>query len=69
MRGENEECRVRIPASAGTSFAGMTAQSGYKTFSALPEAADLMMDTGIDKKVRGREKPSDHVPVWVELDA
>jgi exodeoxyribonuclease-3 len=34
-----------------------------------PQAADLMRDTGIDKAVRGREKPSDHVPAWVELDA
>ena len=34
-----------------------------------PQAADLMRDCGIDKEVRGGEKPSDHVPVWVELDA
>ena len=32
------------------------------------QCADLMTDCGIDKDVRGREKPSDHVPVWVELD-
>jgi len=34
-----------------------------------PQCADLMVDCGIDKDVRGRDKPSDHVPVWVELDA
>jgi len=34
-----------------------------------PQAADLMTDCGIDKALRGREKPSDHVPVWVEIDA
>lgn len=34
-----------------------------------PQAADLMTGCGIDKEVRGREKPSDHVPIWVELDA
>ncbi|OWU82319.1 exodeoxyribonuclease III [Oceanicola sp. 22II-s10i] len=34
-----------------------------------PQCADLMVDCGIDKEVRGRDKPSDHVPVWVELDA
>lgn len=34
-----------------------------------PQAADLMRDTGIDRAARGGEKPSDHVPVWVELDA
>ena len=34
-----------------------------------PQAADLLQDAGIDKQVRGREKPSDHVPVWIELAA
>ena len=34
-----------------------------------PQAADLLIDCGIEKDVRGREKPSDHVPVWIELDA
>jgi exodeoxyribonuclease III len=34
-----------------------------------PQCADLLRDAGIDKGVRGGEKPSDHVPVWVELDA
>ena len=33
-----------------------------------PQAADLLLDCRIDRDVRGREKPSDHVPVWVELD-
>jgi exodeoxyribonuclease-3 len=34
-----------------------------------PQAADLMQDAGIEKAVRGREKPSDHVPVWIKLAA
>ena len=34
-----------------------------------PQAADLLVGTGIDKAVRGKDKPSDHVPVWIELDA
>jgi len=34
-----------------------------------PECADLLVDCQIDKEVRGREKPSDHVPIWVELAA
>ncbi|QBX99876.1 exodeoxyribonuclease III [Rhodophyticola sp. CCM32] len=34
-----------------------------------PQAADLMTDVQIDQEVRGREKPSDHVPVWVDLAA
>ncbi len=32
-----------------------------------PQAADRLTASGIDKDVRAREKPSDHVPVWVEL--
>ncbi|MFN3936385.1 MAG: exodeoxyribonuclease III [Gemmobacter sp.] len=34
-----------------------------------PQAADLMTDCGIDRALRGGEKPSDHVPAWVDLDA
>lgn len=33
-----------------------------------PQAADRLVDCGIDSEIRGREKPSDHVPIWVELD-
>ena len=32
-----------------------------------PQAADRLVSVGIDKYVRGWEKPSDHVPVHVEL--
>ncbi len=32
-----------------------------------PQAADHLKGSGIDKQVRGREKPSDHVPVWCEV--
>lgn len=34
-----------------------------------PAVADMMTDCGIDRDVRGHEKPSDHVPVWVDLAA
>ncbi|MEL7025729.1 MAG: exodeoxyribonuclease III [Pseudomonadota bacterium] len=34
-----------------------------------PQAADLLTNCWIEKDVRGREKPSDHVPVWIELNA
>ena len=37
-------------------------------FLLTPQCADLLLDAGIDKEVRGREKPSDHVPGWVDLD-
>lgn len=33
-----------------------------------PECADLMVKCEIQAELRGREKPSDHVPVWLELD-
>ena len=33
-----------------------------------PQAADRLKTSGINKHMRGREKPSDHVPVWCELD-
>ena len=34
-----------------------------------PQCADLLQDCQIDKGERGRSKPSDHVPVWVDLAA
>jgi exodeoxyribonuclease-3 len=33
-----------------------------------PQAADRLTDAGIDKHVRSWDKPSDHVPVYVDLD-
>jgi exodeoxyribonuclease III len=33
-----------------------------------PEAADRLTGVGIDRHVRSWEKPSDHVPVWLDLD-
>jgi len=38
-------------------------------FLLTPQAADLMTGITIEAAVRGREKPSDHVPVVLELDA
>jgi exodeoxyribonuclease-3 len=32
-----------------------------------PQAADRLNEAGIDRKPRGREKPSDHTPVWCTL--
>lgn len=32
-----------------------------------PEAADRLVAADIDKTPRGKEKPSDHTPVWCEL--
>jgi exodeoxyribonuclease-3 len=33
-----------------------------------PQAADKLTGAGIDKHVRSWQKPSDHVPVWIDLD-
>ncbi len=32
-----------------------------------PIAADRLVDAGVDKEYRGREKASDHAPTWVRL--
>ncbi len=32
-----------------------------------PQAADMLLACEIDKKPRGKPKPSDHTPVWCEL--
>ena len=32
-----------------------------------PQAADRLLDVGIDKATRAGDKPSDHVPVWAML--
>jgi len=42
---------------------------GFRIDHALlsPEAADRLIACGVDKEYRGREKASDHAPVWVEL--
>ena len=33
-----------------------------------PQAADRLIAADVDKGPRGTEKPSDHTPVWIELD-
>jgi exodeoxyribonuclease-3 len=32
-----------------------------------PHAADRLLDAGVDKAYRGREKASDHAPTWIKL--
>ena len=32
-----------------------------------PEAADKLVNAGVDRGPRGLERPSDHTPVWVEM--
>jgi len=33
-----------------------------------PQAADTLTEVGIDKEPRGQERPSDHTPIWINLD-
>jgi exodeoxyribonuclease-3 len=33
-----------------------------------PQATDRLTNAGIDRHVRSWDKPSDHVPVWIDLD-
>ena len=37
-------------------------------FLASPKAVDRMFDCQIEKKFRGLERPSDHVPIWFEIN-
>ncbi len=34
-----------------------------------PQAADLLRDAWVEREARGGTKPSDHVPVWIDLAA
>jgi len=73
--GFTEAIRTRDPAPSLYSFwdyqAGAWAKNNGIRIDHLlltPQAADLLTGTGIDKQIRGRDKPSDHVPAWIELD-
>lgn len=37
-------------------------------FLLTPQCADQLVNCEIDRDVRGWEKPSDHVPIWIELN-
>ncbi len=34
-----------------------------------PQLADRLTECGVDKEMRGRERPSDHVPIWINIDS
>ena len=77
--GFTEAFRARVPGPGHYSFWDYQAGAWDRNdgiridhFLLTPQCADLLADCQIDKAVRGRTepgKPSDHVPVWVELDA
>ena len=33
-----------------------------------PDLASRLTATGVDAEFRGRDKASDHAPVWIEID-
>lgn len=74
--GLTEAIRTRIPAPGTYTFWDFQAgawerNNGIRIDHVMlsPQAADRLADAGIDKAMRGGDKPSDHVPVWVHLDA
>ena len=74
-QGWTDAIRVRYPVGAIYTFWDYTAgawqrDAGFRIDHLLlsPQAADRMMDAGVDKDYRGREKASDHAATWVVLD-
>ncbi|HMS95242.1 MAG TPA: exodeoxyribonuclease III [Tabrizicola sp.] len=74
--GLTEAIRTRIPGPGTYTFWDFQAgawerNNGIRIDHVMlsPQAADRLEDAGIDKAMRGGDKPSDHVPVWVRLDA
>ncbi|WP_432449705.1 exodeoxyribonuclease III [Aliiroseovarius marinus] len=74
--GLTEAFRARSPAPEQFTFWDFQRGSWQRNdgiridhFLLSPDCADMLEDCQIDKEVRGREKPSDHVPIWVKLAA
>ncbi len=74
--GFTEAFRARTPGPGHYTFWDYQAGAWNKNdgiridhFLLSPQAADLLTDCQIDKDIRAREKPSDHVPIWITLDA
>ena len=73
--GYADAIRVRHPEGAVYTFWDYTAgcwqrDAGFRIDHLLlsPQAADRLLDAGVDKDYRGREKASDHAPTWVMLE-
>ncbi|MGB3687715.1 MAG: exodeoxyribonuclease III [Jannaschia helgolandensis] len=73
--GLTEAFRARTQAAGHYSFWDYQAGAWNKNdgiridhFLLSPAVADHMRDCTIQADMRGREKPSDHVPVWLDLD-
>jgi exodeoxyribonuclease-3 len=75
-QGWTDSIRARYPDGAVYTFWDYQAgcwqrDAGFRIDHLLlsPQAADRLLDAGVDKDYRGREKASDHAPTWVELAA
>jgi exodeoxyribonuclease-3 len=73
-QGWTDAIRARYPEGAVYTFWDYQAgcwqrDAGFRIDHLLlsPQAADQLLDAGVDKEYRGREKASDHAPTWVEL--
>jgi exodeoxyribonuclease-3 len=74
-QGWTDAIRARHPESAVYTFWDYQAgawprDAGFRIDHLLlsPQAADRLLDAGVDKEYRGREKASDHAPTWVEIE-
>ena len=74
-QGWTDAIRARHPAGAVYTFWDYTAgcwqrDAGFRIDHLLlsPQAADRMLDAGVDRSHRGREKASDHAPTWVTIE-
>ena len=75
FQGWTDAIRTRHPEGPVYTFWDYTAgawrrDAGFRIDHLLlsPHASDRMLDAGVDKDYRGREKASDHAPTWVELE-
>lgn len=73
-QGWTDAIRARIPAGPVWTFwdyqrGAWQRDAGFRIDHLLlsPVAADKLRGAGVDKQYRGREKASDHTPVWIEL--
>ena len=73
-QGWTDALRTRFPAGGVWTFWDYQAgawqrDAGFRIDHLLlsPAAADRLIDAGVDKAYRGREKASDHAPTWVRL--
>jgi len=74
-QGWTDAIRARYPEGPVWTFWDYTAgcwqrDAGFRIDHLLlsPHAADRLLDAGVDKEHRGREKASDHAPTWVRLE-